>query len=164
MALACALDSYSEKAKTVYQRQINKKVRQFPKVFSKVTDGEDDAQEVRMEKISGILPESPRLRAEKESLRPVRPGAPGFGRTEGSSDIRDRVNISSIKNIGTPELQTYKNPKEAKHVKIVDDLNRKFFGSQASGNKEVLRDDVLLPLSNPIESHSIELDSFDDQP
>lgn len=87
-----------------------------------------------MQKISGILPESPRLRAEKENLRPVRPGAPAFGRTEGSSDIRDRVNLSSVKNIGIQDFQTYKNPKEAQHVKIVDEMSRKFFSSQAPGD------------------------------
>lgn len=84
-----------------------------------------------MEKISGILPEKPRLRAEKESLPPVRPGAPAFGRAEGSSEIRDRVTLSSMKNIGPQEFQNYKNPKEAKHVKIVEDLSRKFFMSPA---------------------------------
>ncbi len=80
-----------------------------------------------MDKISGILPEKPRLKAETEPLPPVRPGAPAFGRAEGSSEIRDRVTLSSVKNIGPQEYQNYKNPKEAKHVKIVDDLSRKFF-------------------------------------
>jgi hypothetical protein len=80
-----------------------------------------------MEKISGILPERPRIRAESEPLPPVRPGAPSFGRPEGSTEIRDRVTLSSTKNIGPQEFQNYKNPKEAKHVKIVEDLNRKFF-------------------------------------
>jgi hypothetical protein len=80
-----------------------------------------------MDKISGILPEKPRLKTESESMTPVRPGAPAFGRAEGSSEIRDRVTLSSTKNIGPQEYQNYKNPKEAKHVKIVDDLSRKFF-------------------------------------
>ena len=80
-----------------------------------------------MEKISGILPEKPRIKNDLEPLPPVRPGAPAFGRSEGSAEIRDRVTLSSAKNIGVQELQNYKNPKEARHVKIVEDLNRKFF-------------------------------------
>lgn len=80
-----------------------------------------------MDKISGILPEKPRLKSEKEPLPPVRPGAPAFGRAEGSSEIRDRVTLSSVKNIAPQEYQNYKNPKEAKNVKIVEDLSRKFF-------------------------------------
>ena len=88
-----------------------------------------------MEKISGILPESPRIKAQKEPLRPVRPGAPAFGREDGSSDIRDKVSISSAKNIGVQDFQPYRNPKEAKHAQIVEDLSRKFFSSQSPGTK-----------------------------
>lgn len=80
-----------------------------------------------MEKISGILPDKPRIKAVKEPTPPVRPGAPSFGRPDGSSEIRDRVTLSSVKNIGTEDYQNYRNPKEAKHVKIVEELNRKFF-------------------------------------
>lgn len=80
-----------------------------------------------MDKISGILPEKPRLKSETELMAPVRPGAPAFGRAEGSAEIRDRVNLSTVKNIGTQEVQNYRNPKEAKNVKIVEELSRSFF-------------------------------------
>lgn len=80
-----------------------------------------------MDKISGILPEKPRLKTETEVMAPVRPGAPAFGRAEGSAEIRDRVSLSTMKNIGTKEVQNYRNPKEAKNVKIVEELSRSFF-------------------------------------
>ncbi len=80
-----------------------------------------------MEKISGILPEKPRLKSDVESMAPVRPGAPAFGRAEGSAEIRDRVSLSTMKNIGTQEVQNYRNPKEAKNVQIVEELSRNFF-------------------------------------
>lgn len=81
-----------------------------------------------MEKISGILPKSPRMITDEKAERPVRPGAPAFGRDEGSVAIRDRVSLSSVQNAnGLREFENYRNPKEAKQVKIVEDLNRKFF-------------------------------------
>jgi len=98
----------------------------------RLSDEEQDAQEVPMDKISGILPEKPRLRSDTEAMNPVRPGAPAFGRSEGSSEIRDRVSLSSVKNIGPDEFQNYRNPKEAKNVKIVDELSRKFFMTSAA--------------------------------
>lgn len=85
-----------------------------------------------MDKISGILPEKPRLKTEAEVMTPVRPGAPAFGRAEGSAEIRDRVNLSTVKNIGTQEIQNYRNPKEAKNVKIVEELSRSFFMNPVS--------------------------------
>lgn len=84
-----------------------------------------------MDKISGILPEKPRLKIDSETMTPVRPGSPTFGRAEGSSEIRDRVSLSTTKNIAPQEFQNYRNNKEAQNVKIVEDLNRKFFMSQA---------------------------------
>lgn len=88
-----------------------------------------------MEKISGILPEKPRLKSENEKMVPVRPGAPSFGRPEGSIELRDKVTLSSIKNIGPQETQTFRNLKEAQNVKIVDELSRKFFSSQAKNQR-----------------------------
>lgn len=80
-----------------------------------------------MDKISGILPEKPRLKSETEVMAPVRPGTPTFGRAEGSAEIRDRVSLSTMKNIGTQEVKNYRNPTEAKNVKIVEELSRSFF-------------------------------------
>lgn len=117
-----------------------------------------------MEKISGILPESPRIRAEKETLRPVRPGAPAFGRAEGSSDIRDRVTLSSVKNIGVQDMSpSYKLTKDQKHAKMVEEMTRNFFTGQAprapdSEAKEPISM-ALYPVEN--EDQSSPGDSFD---
>lgn len=89
-----------------------------------------------MEKISSILPSKPRIISEKEKLPPVRPGAPAFGRPEGSNAIRDRVNLSSIKNIGPQDFHTYKNPKETKNVRMIDDMSRKFFLNESETTTE----------------------------
>lgn len=105
-----------------------------------------------MEKISGILPERPRLRAEKEPLPPVRPGTPGFGRPEGSSDIRDKVTLSSVKNAGAKDLQNYRNPKEARNVKMIEELNRKFFMSPAKNNSKENSPAEELPVEAPFEA------------
>lgn len=104
-----------------------------------------------MDKISGILPEKPRLKTEAEVMTPVRPGAPAFGRAEGSAEIRDRVNLSTVKNIGTQEIQNYRNPKEAKNVKIVEELSRSFFMNPASpktGSKSNSNNDSTLIVSS----------------
>ncbi len=86
-----------------------------------------------MEKISGIIPQSPRT-ASKRVIddRPVRPGTPSFGRPEGSDEIRDRVSLSNIKGVMDPakEIKTYKNPKEAQHVQIADRVTKDFFSRQ----------------------------------
>jgi len=89
-----------------------------------------------MDKISGILPEKPRLKSETELMTPVRPGAPAFGRAEGSAEIRDKVSLSTMKNIGTTDIQKYRNPTEAKNVKIVEELSRNFFMTPSSKVKE----------------------------
>ena len=118
-----------------------------------------------MEKISRILPESPRLKAEKETLRPVRPGAPAFGRAEGSTEIRDRVNISSVKNIGPQEFMqpSYKNLKEAQHAKMVEDMSRKFFAKPPKENPTSGTPDLdLTPLTVP-EPQTSSVTPFDDE-
>lgn len=109
------------------------------------------AQEVPMEKISGILPEKPRLKTDSDVMVPVRPGAPSFGRAQGSSEIQDRVTLSSVKNIGTQEIQKFRNPKEAKHVQIVDDLSKKFFLNQTQ--KDIAKE----PISNNKMNSKIEV-------
>lgn len=78
-----------------------------------------------MDKISGIIPQTPRTGSKRfNDNTPVRPGAPQFGRPEGSSEIKDRVSITNVQSV---EMKPYKNPREANHVKIADSLTRKFF-------------------------------------
>jgi hypothetical protein len=86
-----------------------------------------------MEKISRILPNSARVGSlEMAQERPVRPGAPAFGRPEGTSEVKDRVTLSSLQtNRQLEDLKPYVNPVEAKRAKIVEDISNKFFAKQA---------------------------------
>lgn len=101
-----------------------------------------------MEKISGILPASPRTKvAEISSAQPARPGAPALGRPMGRNSLGDRVTLSKelerMKETGVlPEPAnpaTYKNPAEANKLKIIDELNAKFFAHP----KDVAKDSSL---------------------
>ena len=98
-----------------------------------------------MEKISGIIPASPRTRvADTSGAQPARPGAPAFGRPMGKNSLGDRITLSKqmeeMKATGAlpePELApVYKNPTEAKRVKVVEDLNAKFFANPKSEARE----------------------------
>lgn len=103
-----------------------------------------------MEKISGILPQSPRMKLmEVASAQPARPGAPEFGRPMGKNSIGERITLSKeldqLRDTGQlPEpaaAPVYKNT-EANKLKVIEDLNKKFFSSpsQLSADKESLRD------------------------
>ncbi len=83
-----------------------------------------------MEKLSGILPNSPRVKSvDLSEAKPRRPGAPTFGVPQGTTSTKDRVTLSSTANIdeAAKDLLTYKNPKEARGAKIAEDISRKFF-------------------------------------
>lgn len=93
-----------------------------------------------MEKISGILPATPRTRsADISSAPPARLGAPTLGRsTPLSQSAIDKVSLSpefeAFRSQGNlPELapkNEYKNMEETKKLKVIEDLNRKFFQSK----------------------------------
>lgn len=99
-----------------------------------------------MEKLSGILPPSPRTRtADISAAQPARPGALALGRPMGKNSLGDRITLSKqleeARLAGQlPEAEpaiTYKNPAEAKKLKVIEDLNQKFFAnpkSAARGN------------------------------
>ena len=109
-----------------------------------------------MEKISGIIPASPRTRVvDTSTAQPARPGAPAFGRPMGKNSLGDRITLSKMAEemraaealtpstegldakapaapTQTPAAsaqapETYKMSPEAKRVKVVEDLNKKFF-------------------------------------
>lgn len=85
-----------------------------------------------MDKLSSILPSSPRVQAvDLNEAPPVRPGAPTFGRRVGANTIKDRITVSQeAKDIAFQDTLAMRNPKETKGVKIVDQLAKKFFDSQ----------------------------------
>jgi hypothetical protein len=90
-----------------------------------------------MEKISGILPATPRTRgADLSSSFPARAGAPTFGRkVEKIPEVADKLSLSSeFENFraegALPEIAPsngYKNMEEAKKLKVIDELNKNFF-------------------------------------
>jgi hypothetical protein len=90
-----------------------------------------------MEKLSGILPASARTQVADVSVsQPARPGAPALGRPMGKNSLGDRVTLSkqmeelkksTQPQVMTPEAPVYTNPAESKKLKIIEDLNKKFF-------------------------------------
>lgn len=98
-----------------------------------------------MEKISGILPPSPRTRvADVAVAQPARPGAPALGRPMGKNSLGDRITLSKqleeMRQTGViPEVNespVYKNPAEVKKLKVIEDLNQKFFNNPKSVARE----------------------------
>ncbi|KYG69927.1 hypothetical protein [Bdellovibrio bacteriovorus] len=98
-----------------------------------------------MEKISGILPASPRTRVADVSVaQPARPGALALGRPMGKNSLGDRISLSKqmeeMKMTGQlPEPEAspvYKNPGEVKKLKVIEDLNQKFFQNPKSVARE----------------------------
>ena len=100
-----------------------------------------------MEKISGIIPASARTQVADVSVsQPARPGAPALGRPMGKNSLGDRVAFSKqleefkkaatalegTAEIATPGAPVYKNPAESKKLKVVEDLNKKFFSNVKS--------------------------------
>lgn len=101
-----------------------------------------------MEKISGILPASARTRVADISVaQPARPGAPALGRPMGKNSLGDRITLSKqleelrqTGQIPEPEASpVYKNPGEVKKLKVIEDLNQKFFANP----KDIARDSDL---------------------
>lgn len=90
-----------------------------------------------MEKLSSILPASPRVKSvDLSEAKPRRPGAPTFGVPEGStSSARDRVSISSQQD-AVKDTLTYKNPKDARGAKIAGDIAKKFFETRLIKQEE----------------------------
>ena len=80
-----------------------------------------------MEKISGIVPSSPRTRkVDVSSSQPVRPGAPAFGRNVGKNSLGENTAIDRVQ-LGVsqlPDSPGYKNKTEKMHAQLVADLNR----------------------------------------
>lgn len=86
-----------------------------------------------MNKISGIIPSSPRLQAVDLKDNPVRPGAPAFGRPEGVSSLRDQNNIPAF-DTTTPmragnvhrEMMNWRE-KDQMHAAMAAELSNRFF-------------------------------------
>lgn len=89
-----------------------------------------------LDKISGILPSNSRLKSvDMKGAHPVRPGVPTYGNPTGStSSIRDRISISAQN--GEGDSVTYRNPREAYHSQIAEQMSKKFFDTRLKPTAE----------------------------
>lgn len=82
-----------------------------------------------MEKISGIVPSSPRTKAvDLRDAPPVRPGAPGFGRPEGVSSLREaRIGETAARAADLSREQLGWRTKDQKQAAMARDVSERFF-------------------------------------
>ncbi len=82
-----------------------------------------------MEKISGILPASPRIKSvDTSESAPARPGAPLNGRKEGRVSARDRISISAdAKEMAYKQTMGGRDPQDVSRAKMVSEINKRFF-------------------------------------
>lgn len=98
-----------------------------------------------MDKISRIIPSSPRTRAaEVSESQPARPGAPGMGRIQGASpvppasEIQDRISFDAAERATKDLPPLYKaSSKDTARAKVVDEMAKRFFDGK--GVKDVAR-------------------------
>jgi len=90
-----------------------------------------------MDKLSSILPSSPRVQSvDLTEAPPRRPGSPAFGMPMGStSSVRDRF-TSTARTAMQEQQSVYQNPKDTKSAKIVNDISRGFFEKRLSAPTE----------------------------
>lgn len=126
-----------------------------------------------MEKISGIIPPSARMKlVETSAAQPARPGAPEMGRIQGKNSMGDRITLSkqmeemrASGELPTPKpLPAYKNS-EANKLKTIEDINKKFFSSpgQAAADKAEIMDGESV-LSERVFNKTSDNDSFSSSP
>lgn len=88
-----------------------------------------NSQEVSMEKLSRILPASPRVKSvDIDEAHPVRPGAPSFGNPVGANPLRDRLTFSDEALQKSSEGTVLSGrEKDARSAKLIEDMSRRFF-------------------------------------
>lgn len=118
-----------------------------------------------MEKISGILPASPRTRvADISSAQPARPGALALGRPMGKNSLGDRITLSKQAEamrqnnelpVSAEAPTTYKPNPEAAKLKVIEDLNQKFFNNPKSIARETDATKSEEALGNTMQNQSL---------
>lgn len=90
-----------------------------------------------MEKLSSILPSSPRIKSVDLDEAPVaRPGSPRFGKKQGRNTIADQVTVSAQARARADEAQKVgRDPKEIARGKMVEDLSKNFFETRLIKNQ-----------------------------
>lgn len=82
-----------------------------------------------MDKISGIIPSSPRVTAvDLRDSAPVRPGTPSFGRREGVSSLREPIPMEAPRraSLAQAEMVGWKS-KDMEHAAMVQEMSNRFF-------------------------------------
>lgn len=82
-----------------------------------------------MEKLSSILPSNARIRSvDTKDSKPARPGAPSFGRPQGTLSVQDRFSVSrEAVDRAAQDLSALRNGKEFARARMVEDISNKFF-------------------------------------
>lgn len=95
-----------------------------------------------MEKISGILPSSPRIASvDMKESSPVRPGAPGFGRAEGTSALRQaKIGETASRAVKISQDQLDWRSKDMKNAATVRELTDRFFQGNRSAAEPTIDD------------------------
>lgn len=84
-----------------------------------------------MEKISGILGTSPRLKStDLQSAPPTRPGAPNFGQPSGEVTLAHRKDLTTAQKANMLREQMMEDKKRLRDQSTVEDLTGKFFMNQ----------------------------------
>ncbi len=91
-----------------------------------------------MEKISGILGTSPRIKsAEVQNAPPIRPGAPSFGQPIGEVTLAQRKDLSTAQKANILREQMLEDKKRLKEKQDIEDLSAKFFMNKMDGKYDV---------------------------
>jgi hypothetical protein len=87
-----------------------------------------------MEKLSSILPSNARIRSvDTKDSKPARPGAPLFGRPQGTLSVKDRFSVSKeAVDRAAQDLSALRNGKEFARARMVEDISNKFFETRLS--------------------------------
>lgn len=84
-----------------------------------------------MEKISGIIGSSPRLKStDLQSAPPARPGSPTFGRPVGESTLAHRKDLTTAQKANMLREQMLEDKKAWKEQEAVQNIANKFFMNQ----------------------------------
>lgn len=93
-----------------------------------------------MEKISGIIPSSSRVATvDLKESGPVRPGAPGFGRPEGVSSLRDaKIGQTASRAVKLSQEQLDWRTKDMQNAATVRELSDRFFKGNSSSTEQTV--------------------------
>jgi hypothetical protein len=104
-----------------------------------------------MEKLSGILPSSPRIKSvDLDEAPPARPGAPRFGKKQGRNTIADQVTLSAqAKALADASIQGARDPKEIARGKMVDEISKNFFETRLNKTAKLSEETADVIASQP---------------